>query len=253
MQWSNKLKVFEIDSNIVEWDMHSANLSICKEYGLLTPRQIDKISKLPKLDRNIAIGKIGQKSKEFAKSLEEHFDIVVNEFIEQNNLNRDDDILDIRKDAVFTINKKITHSKIGNNIEFIPKHQYHSFIRLDRFDFLMNDTEMSVKGFQEYQELHQDGMLDLIRDALEMCSEYHMDSACVNEYLSDMVNLYKNYELDIEYYREFNNGSSFTVIDDGNVYSLKTVSMDYIKENNLTLDISYNYLNLILPLIRILR
>ena len=40
MQWNNKLKVFEIDSEIVEWDIKTANLSICREYKLLTEKQI---------------------------------------------------------------------------------------------------------------------------------------------------------------------------------------------------------------------
>ena len=107
MQGNNKLKVFEIDSEIVVWDIKTANLSICSEYKLLTEKQIRQIESMPKDKRVRTVGLLERSSKKFAKALEEHFDIVVNQFIEQNGLNKDQDIICIKKDAVFVINKNI--------------------------------------------------------------------------------------------------------------------------------------------------
>lgn len=254
MMWNNKLKVFEIDSEIVEWDIKSANLSICKEYKLLTDKQISQIASMPKDKRVRTVGLLERSSKKFANALEEHFDIVVNQFIEQNGLNKDQDIICIKKDAVFVINKNITHPNVGDHVHFIRKNVYDAFMRLDRFEFYVNDDTVDVKGLQEQQCLHENGICHLIKDTIRTASECKMNAVIMNEYLSEMVNLYKRHELAIDYYREFNSTSSYRVTDqDGCEFVFNDISEEYIDEKGYTLDISYNYINIILPLIRMLR
>ena len=69
-----------------------------------------------------------------------------------------------------------------------------------------------------------------------------------------MVNMYKRKELAIEYYREFNSTSCYKIIDnEGNEFMFDDISEDYIEEKGYDIDISYNYLNIVIPLIRLLR
>lgn len=254
MQWNNKLKVFEIDSEIVEWDIKTANLSICKEYKLLNDKQIAQISSMSKDKRVRTVGLLSRASKKFAKALEEHFNIAVNQFIEQNGLDKDQDIICIKKDAVFVINKKISKPDVGENIHFVRKNVYDAFVRLDRFEFYINDDTVDVKGLQEQQHLHENGICHLIKDTVRTASEVKLNDGLMNEYLSEMVNLYKNHELAIEYYREFNSTSAYRVIDkDGTEFVFNDISEDYLDEKGYQLDISYNYMNIIIPLIRMLR
>lgn len=254
MFWNNNLKVFEIDSEIVEWDIKSANISICKEYGLLTPKQISQIESMEKDKRVRTVGLLERSSKTFAKALEEHFDIAIEQFIKQNNLDRDNDIICIKRDAVFVINKKITKPDIGTSIHFVRKNTYDSFLRLDRFEFYISDDRVDVKGLQEKQHLHENGICHLVRDVTRTASECKMDSGAMNEYLSDMVVSYKNHDLAIDYYREFNSTSAYNVIGpDDTRYMFQDASEEYLDEQGYTLDISYNYINIILPLVRMLR
>lgn len=254
MQWNNKLKVFEIDSEIVEWDIKTANLSICREYKLLTEKQIRQIESMPKDKRVRTVGLLERSSKKFAKALEEHFDIVVNQFIEQNGLNKDQDIICIKKDAVFVINKNIPKPNIGEHIHFVRKNVYDAFVRLDRFEFYINNDTVDVKGLQEQQHLHVNGICHLMKDVVRTASDVKMNDASMNAYLSEMVNLYKNHELAIEYYREFNSTSAYRIDDnEGNEFVFNDISEEYLDEKGYKLDISYNYINIILPLIRMLR
>ena len=254
MQWNNKTKVFEIDSEIIEWDIKSANISICREYNLLTEKQISQIESMPKEKRVRTIGLLERSSKKFMKELESHFDIAVNQFMEQNYLDKDQDVIAIKKDAVFTINKNITNPNVGRAIHFVKKNTYDSFLRLDRFEFYINDERVDVKGLQEQQGLHQNGICHLIKDAVRTASECKMNTGAMNEYLSQMVNMYKRKELAIEYYREFNSTSCYKIIDnEGNEFMFDDISEDYIEEKGYDIDISYNYLNIVIPLIRLLR
>ena len=54
----NKDIVYLKNVSITEWDMHSAVLSIMKQHKLIPENIAEELSKLPKLDRNIRIGKL---------------------------------------------------------------------------------------------------------------------------------------------------------------------------------------------------
>lgn len=254
MNWTNKGKNFEIDSGIIEYDIKSGNVSVCREYGLLNEKQLAQIESMPKDKRVRTVGLLMRSSKKFAQALEEHFDIAVNTFIEQNHLDRDQDVIDIKKDAVFVINKKITKADVGSNIHFARKNIYDSFVRLGRFEFFINDDTVDVKGLQEQQSLHQNGICGLIKETVRTASNCKMNTAMMNEFLSDVVNWYKNKDLAIEYYREFNSNSAYHVFDneDTSLY-FKDISEEFIDENQYKIDISYNYFNVVLPLVRLLR
>ena len=58
---------------IIEYDLKSANTSLCKEYKLLPEEQIAKIEQMKKKDRVVTIGKLQRKNKEFNASFKNSF------------------------------------------------------------------------------------------------------------------------------------------------------------------------------------
>lgn len=236
-----------INSSITEWDMKSANVSVLEYYDLLPKNQIDAIRKLSSEKRKVAVGLLEQKRPELAEKLERGFDSIVKMFIEVNNLDEDIDVLSIKKDAVFVIAKTPAVTEFGP-VKFVAKNTYHSFIQVGAFEFYIGkDDVVDVKGLQKMAELHKKGILFLISDVVKTAGLYSIDKTKMSTYLSDLVRLYKNKELDFEYYREFNSQSKFSVFIDGERYLYDEISEEDIDD----VDISYNYINIILPLVRL--
>lgn len=236
-----------VNSEIIEWDIKSANTSIIKEYELLSLKKVEKIEGMKKQDRVVAIGKEMRKDKSFAKSLEDKFNEVAKLFIENNKLDKDFDIVSIKRDAIFVVNRQITNSVIGNSIKFIPKNTYQAYLYLKPYEFYINDTKIDIKGLNdELIPLHENGIIEFIRDVITICAQTNMDKHKLNLYLSEFVDAYKKKELPFDYYREFANDSKYRYNMLGNM-----VLMDNINEYHLdNLDISYNYKTIVLPLIQ---
>lgn len=236
-----------INSSITEWDMKSANVSVLEYYDLLPKSQIDAIRKLSSEKRKVAVGLLEQKKPELAKKLEKGFDDIVKMFIQVNNLDEDIDVLSIKKDAVFVIAKTPAVTEFGP-VKFVAKNTYHSFIQVGAFEFYIgNNSVVDVKGLQKMAELHTNGILFLINDVVKTAGLYSSDKTKMSSYLANLVKLYKNRELDFDYYREFNSQSKFSVIIDGERYLYDEISEEDIND----VDISYNYINIILPLVRL--
>lgn len=249
MFYLNPYKSLCINSEIIEYDIKSANLSIIKEYKLLSQDIIDKIEKMNKNDRVIFVGKIMGKDKNFAKTLEKKFNDIIDEFIELNHLDKELDVISIKRDAVFVINKNISHTKFGEHINFIRKNVYTAYMYLKPYEFYINNDKIDVKGLNDQlYNLHKNGILDLIREFIELCASTNMNKSLINRYLKSLVVDYKNRNLCFDYYREFNQTSKYRYIIDDEV-----MLVDSINERSLNrIDISYNYINIIIPMIRLI-
>jgi len=254
MFYLNKDRPFIINSEIIEWDIKSANLSIIKEYNLLSEGKIEKIEKMDKQDRVIFVGKEMAKDPAFSKILEESFNSIIDKFIELNDLDKNYDVLTIKRDAVFIINKKPLVTKIGNNINFIPKNTYTSFIYIKPYEFYFtNNGNIEIKGLSknfetEIKPLHENGILEFLNDVVAIAVNSNMNFKKMNTYLSEFVTAYKNRELPFDYYREFNASSKFKYV----MYENEML-MDNIDDSILdSIDIQYNYINIILPLIQLI-
>ena len=153
--WINNNIDYLFDVNIYEYDIKSAGLNIIKYYNLLTKKDIEFLEKLDKKERNIKIGLIQKNDKGFTKELLEGFKNVRKMFITENNLN-EENILAIRKDAIFVIDEKCRISNF-RNIEFTLKNQYTSYLRLNKIDFLINSNtgKIDIKGFGQDEILEQ--------------------------------------------------------------------------------------------------
>ena len=253
MIYINKNRPFIINSEIIEWDIKSANLSLIKEFSLLSDKEISRIPTDNKEKREKHVGILMKNNKEFNKALENKFDDVINTFMELNSLDKDYDILSIKKDAVFVTSKIIKVNQIGNHILFVPKNTYHAYIQLQNSEFYFKKNKIEVKGISKnFDEillpLHKDGILYLLNEVINICENTNMDSIRINSFMKDFVEKYKKKELDFDFYREFNQSSKFRC----NMYG-NEILFDNIDESLIdVVNIEYNYINIILPLIRIL-
>lgn len=240
---------------IEEWDIRSANTSLMRKNKLIPSYQIDRLESLPKDQREIKVGLMIQKNKDFGMALEEAFTLIINEFIEANRLDPENDIVSIKKDAVFVRSRELRRNEFGDDItdqngvtrapvQFVRKNQYTGFLYLPQYEIYYGPQGFTIKGIaDESVPLHQDGMLYLFESVFNLSRDW----VEMNAFLKEYAKFYKERDLEFNAYREFTSDSKFRVNMFGNV-----VTMDNIDEELLELtDISYNYEHVFLELLRV--
>lgn len=251
----NEARPYEVGAEITEWDMKRAGISLCKEFQLLPTKEIEKIEKMEKHDADVYLGKRQIKDPNFSKSLEKAFTDAIHLFLDRNQIDQDLDVISIKKDACFIINKHISESSFGDYIYFRPKNTYHAYLRIAPYElYFQRDGSIDIKGLtgdksrrKKILQEHEDGMINLLQLFIETAEKYGERSHEVYRLLHSFCTMYKEKELDFPYYREFNIESKFKYEN----YS-GSVMVDDIDESMLQyVDISYNYLHWILPMIQL--
>lgn len=259
----NESRPFEINSSIIEWDMRRAGIHIIKEYSLLSEKEIQYYESLPKKESDVAIGKRQIGDKDFSKRFEQGFTDAMNTFLEQNYLDMNFDVISIKKDACFVINRDIKNPYVGKHIEFVQKNKYHACVNLKPFltkgngyEFYFSRTNgIDVKGLSGNKdtrnkliELHQNGILNFLEYTIDLAEKTGLDPKQMNHFLHNFVEMYKRKELDFDYYREFNIESRFRYHFLGN-----EMMTDRIDESMLEkIRIDFNYIHIIMPLINLI-
>lgn len=257
MNYVNDGLPFLVNSRIVEYDMAKGNTSVMREYHLLKDEDIDTLESLPKEDRVRRVGILQKNNRFLAQSLESCFDKAVQSFMDENELDIDVDVLCIRRDAVFVVNKPIRNEVIGTHLHFRPKKIYHASLQIGpKLHFLFEeDGPLHVDHFireeKDYDgilaKLHL-GILDFIEEFVSTCEGCNMNREIVYQYIHNFCTLYKEKRLDWEYYREFTREALFHLSLNGEVHYV-----DYLTEDlEPYLDISHNYRAIIIPLLQIL-
>lgn len=225
---------------IYEYDIQAANVNLCIYYKILPKKITDKILAMPKKKRNVTIG-IKERDKEFKEKMKKAFIDIRKEFYDANDV----DILDlvsVKKDALF-LASDCKNTKFGN-VNFVVKNIYSSYIRLGSLEIYYSTYKIDVKGIDdEVLVLHEDGILKLLRAFFRK-----METGSIQETLSFLNRVstdYKNRKLPLEYYREFNDKSKYIVLSSTDIYD------DYWDDRIDEIDITYNFTNVIIPLVKI--
>lgn len=258
----NTLRPFEINSKIVEWDIRRAGPSIIQELGLLPQKDIDHLLLLPKKQCDVEIGKRQIHDKEFSVVLEKGFTDFMETFLEDNGIDRETDVIAVKKDACFVINKKVDFDTFGK-VRFIPKNTYHAYLYIKptlvsgsglEFYFKRGD-EIDVKGLvndrrvrEQILDLHKDGILNFLLYTVALAEQTSNDPNQMSEFLHKFVSLYKNRLLDFDYYREFNVESRYRYMFMGSEVMADTIDESMLEK----VAIQYNYTHIILPLINLI-
>lgn len=241
----NKDIEYLINDSIIEYDIKSGGFNVCKKFKLLPPDKIEKLEGMNKKDRQIQLGWYQKWDKTLSKRMNEGFKECRRLFFEANHL-KDEDTLSIKKDAIFTL--KECEYRVFGNIEFRPKNNYTSYYLLNDKEFYYNRNTLDVKGISDENLLrHKEYMLNFLSNIFR-CFENSSEDF-IRKTLREFADYYKNRALEIGYYRELNEWSVFRIMDeylfDDNIGLVYTNEIGKI-------DIRYNYINYIIPLIRLL-
>lgn len=205
---------FIISSYIREYDIGKANINVLYKYGVLSKDQYEYYLYCPRDEREISIGKLQRSDYKITEVLQNGITEAKRQFFEINSI-QDQEVLSIKNDAVFLINKIPEVSKF-DNIEFKNNNTYTSYYKLGTCEFYyyyneMNNIEkLDIKGIKEEKLiLHQDYFLEFLLTAFQTSQV-----GTVNETLELMNAFYDQYinlKLDKEYYREFTPSSQFRI------------------------------------------
>jgi hypothetical protein len=92
-------------------------------------------------------------------------------------------------------------------------------------------------------------MISFLQEFIELAESSNMNREKIYEWMRDFCTLYRDRALDVEYYREFTRDALFCVREKDGASTMLEGVPDYMIED---LDISYNYMNIIVPLLQIL-
>lgn len=231
---------------IIEFDMKSAGLNLIKYYELLPDDTIMELERMEKSARNKKIGIIQRDDSVFKERLSKAFIDMRRIFFEYLML-EDDDILSIKKDAIFLIDPTIKDTIRFGNIAFVAKNQYTSYLYINRKEFYIDtiNKRVDLKGISDVS-LHDEYLLSFFVKFASM-NENSNRRDMIARYLVDFIRRYRAKELPIGYYRRLSQDNNYVVYQDS--------IGDYIEIDETTdidnIDISYNYINYLVPLVSI--
>lgn len=235
-------------NTVYEYDMKAAGFSVIKEYGLISKSKIDKIDLLDKKERNETIGKLKINNPELVKNEKKGVLTARESFFRANRI-KDEDVLSIKNDAIFIIGRKARVTEFGEHIEFILKNSYTSYYNINGIEFYYNKREdkLDIKNLSKnIDPVHFSGICEFLKKVFKYIEFDRFDE--LKKYLIDFSILYKSRKLPKSYYKEFNHDSMYRYKESAGDYFLLLDDIDdtFIED----LNISYNYMFIILPLLQ---
>lgn len=244
--WKQKNYLLDIPyliaHHIYEYDIQKANINILRELRLIDDDYYNKLLKMKRMQRQMEIGYLIKYNEGLGDKLANGILQYKKRLFEENGI-EDSDILSIKNDAVFIIDKNLKNTKFGR-VHFVKKNSYTSFVKLTKtieiyFEYNTIDSTMSldIKGISEENlQKHHEYMATFLAEIL-----YYVETGSIAEaltYAGDFYNNFISYKLPVGYYRNFNAESDFIINANGTTYSV-----NYIIDSDVMLrsvDIGYN-------------
>lgn len=206
---------FIFSNYIREYDLSKANINILYSKGAIDTSMYNRLMVASREERQITIGLLELRNRELINVKADGIIEAKKMLFEANNI-EDSDILSIKNDAVFVINKVLRYTKFGNYIDFKLKNTFMNFVYLGGIEVYYGYNKISgieniqTKGLGKKAYLHKDFMIDFI---IYIISEIEVGNiASAVSCYTDFFNDYINGKLDIGYYREFNSESMYSII-----------------------------------------
>lgn len=214
---------FCFNTQITEYDIQSAGLSILSSSGVLDEQKKYDLENMPKSSRVVAIGMMIKENPEYQKIISNGLVNARKMFIEQNQLS-DADIICIKKDAIFTTKRcKVLDV---NGIHFRSKNRWRSYLKLGKIEFFYQDKlRYQVNGLGTMAtDFHKNGMIKTIIDIIDRVSN---GDKSVRNFVMTFIAQFKEGKLPSSYYHAFKS--------------------DPTQQDDL-----YNYQQVIIPLMQVL-
>src|SRR5690606_18081729 len=101
---------------------------------ILSNEIVNKLNRMDKLKKNILVGKFLRDNPNVNSFLMEEFIRIRKELFEINNIEVDD-VLSIKKDAIFIVNKRLRNLNLNDDYKFQEKNKYTSYINIAGKEF----------------------------------------------------------------------------------------------------------------------
>ena len=240
-----------ISRYIREYDISKANINILLYKKYIDEDMYNLLYNMEKMDREVYIGKMIKLYPEVQDIISNGIMEMRQLFVQSNNIN-EMDILSIKNDAIYVIDKVASNTKF-DNVEFRLANQYTSYIKLMKYEiYYFNDSInnmecIDIKGINDNTLLlHQNHMISFICEVLSGLESGNLKDLFT--YFDTFFNNYIEMKLDLGYYREFNPESKFVSKQiSGSRYIFNNVG----EEQRVIIDNSYN-LNILRELYRIM-
>lgn len=230
-----------IGRDIREWDISKANISILRYLGVIDNVKYTELYNADRMYRQVQVG-LMQKDERVSRALSNGFKQMRAMFCEANGI-VDTDILSIKKDAIYLVDKIPPITSFSNqngDVTFVSKHQYTSFFKLGGLElYFYHDIRdvsiLDVKGISDnVLELHKPYMLDFMSYIFKLLQRHMLEDAV--DSIQGFYNDYISISLPIGYYRELDNRSLYKT--NYNIGGFTYVPMVHVIDDQI--DISYN-------------
>ena len=226
---------------IVEYDMRKANISALLSRGIINMDTYNYLFNADKKYREVYIGNMIKQDKNIYKEIQAGIIYAKKQFIEINDI-KDEEILEIRNDAIYLLTDRPIQQQMSDYYFFAKKSFFTFYFRFYfnkdffyRFDFNTEKDIIEVKGISDEKLIfHQDYFLKFIADIA-----YGIERSNVEDVLNrwnEFYNAYVNKQLDIGFYREFNEESCYRISMKDKSFLLEAAS----EQNKPYIDINYN-------------
>lgn len=238
---------FLIDTNIYEYDISKANISVLRDANVLSEEEYQYYYQAPKNIREIAIGKLQGRNPEVTSILKNGITNARRIFQESNNI-KDSEILAIRNDSMTIIGRPAEYLNATDRVAFRMSGFYTSFYKINYQDYfymydVVNQTEdLAIKGLGDKGiELHKYYMLEFLLELFYSAQIEGVKTAIM--LLQMFYNNYISRLLDINYYRELNPQSMFKLLfsDQHKRLTMSNIYADILVDRDKRyIDIGYN-------------
>ena len=199
---------------IVEYDLRKANISALLDRGIIDQNKYQFLHDVDKGYREFYVGNMIKFDENIYKEIQAGIIDAKRMFVELNNI-QDEEILEIRNDAIFILTDRPMIEQVNSHYYFAKKNSYTFFIKFFngneffyRYDTMSNSDTIEVKGISdENVALHQNYIIKFIADTIFGIQQNNIENV-----ISDCNIFYQKYinrMLPIEYYREFNSTSCY--------------------------------------------
>ena len=224
---------------INEYDISKANINVLYSKRLIDSETYDWLYNAERMTRQVYVGKL-QKDKMIADELKAGI-IEAKKMLFESNMVNDYEVLSIKNDAVFIINRTLEYTKFGL-IEFKLKNRYTSYYKMGNLELyyfynsINKSEDLEVKGIGDSKlELHKDYFVTFLKDLF-----YAVQTAgpvVAMGVLKDYYNRYISLSLPVDHYRLFDPVSKFKL----NMRSYtNSAYFTEVVQDARSLDITYN-------------
>ena len=196
---------------IYEYDISKANINILYTKNVISKEIYDYLYNAERMTRQVYVGKLC-KDVTISNILKAGIIEAKKMLFEANNI-QDKDVLSIKNDAVFIINKKLINIEFGL-IKFVEKNIYTSFYKINGIEYyyyysnFTKEEYLDIKGISDEKiKLHEKYFLQIIKDVFYSIQINGPEISM--RMLKDIYNEYISLSMPVEYYRTFDITSMF--------------------------------------------